>query len=219
MGHSLLPEVFQNYWPSCAQKNFRILDESLKKNLKKNLEKTPLELCSLFWLVLSVTWLWTVRWEEEIGVPHLFQESPGRKEEAAHLQLSPRHRRGHRGARAGISSPTALPLPEGFKSAFPRTTRAQCNRNSLLEAWDTRVSLGGDSSLSTSEGPVGPNHISMEHGQWGQAAPLHKQIPTCPKHLWEPLHLFSWWQHKEDTATHNFHPSTLLLASSSPCSE
>lgn len=156
---------------------------------------------------------------------HIYSsQSPGRKEEAAHLQLSPRQRRGHRGAWAGISSPTALPLPEDFKSAFPRTTRAQCNRNSLLEAWDTRVSLESNSSLGTSKGLKGPNHISMEHGAVGASQPLctTKSPPApniCCWELSEPLHLILWWQYKEDTATHNFHPSTLLLASSSPRSE
>lgn len=40
---------------------------------------------------------------------------------------------------------------------------------------------GGDSSLSTSEGPAGPNHIAMEHGAVGPSSPSAQANPHLPQ--------------------------------------
>lgn len=165
MGHSLLPEVFQNYWPSCAQKNLRILDESLKKKKKKSW-KTPPKLCSLFFRLFSLCNLThslnqarTVRfvWQrEKIEVPYIFQPDPT-KQEAAHLQLSPRQTpaSAQRSKTTNVVTYCTITtkMISVFKLAFLRITRVQCNTSSLLEAWDTRVRLE-DANRSLSVPPA-----------------------------------------------------------------
>lgn len=218
MGHSLLPEVFQNYWPSCAQKNFRILDESLKKNLKtlKILHWNSVVSSDLFFL----TWLNC----QTTGGNWNPTDIPARAQEGRKRPLT--------------SSSAHAEVTKEPEQGSPHQLHYHCQRISsqhfpgqqehsatgiLLWKLETQESVWGQQLPRHLRGAGGPKpHFCGAQGRAARpsAQPNPQSAPNiCCWQLREPLHLFLWWQHKEDTATHNFHPSTLLLASSSPRSQ
>lgn len=131
-----------------------------------------------------MTWLCTVRQREEIRIPHIFQPEP-RKEgrgRSPPAQPTPTPRSPRSMSRDLLTNCTTT--ARGFQVSI-----SQDNKSTVQQEFSSgslrHKSQSGEQQLPRHlQGAEGPKpHF---HGAWGsgsQPAPLHNQIPTCPKHL------------------------------------
>lgn len=236
-GHSLLPEVFQNYWPSCAQKNWRILDESFKKQIKKSPLKTPLKLSSLLF-VCSLCVMQLIL----LSKPELSIHLDNGRNLKSQILLYCRQRRGRTRPLSSAQPCSCSPRSETTAGAtfctvttkttsvfkllqrFRRITRVQCNTNSLLEARDTRVSTGAGGCRGPELPPRLPGTNSTQRAllprkrrqkRAGDTRLICTNKSPSAENSENDFDLLSLRQDNQDIVTlqlhKQFHPSTLLL--------
>lgn len=128
-----------------------------------------------------MTWLWTVRQGEEIGIPHPFQPEP-RKEgrgcsPPAQPTPPPRSPRSQQGSPHHCTT-TATGSQVSISQDNKSTVQQEFSSGSLRHKSQSGVGRG-DSSLSTSEGSVGPGSPSAQIPNLPQTSAAENSESHC----------------------------------------